>query len=252
MLVSLLIPLIAVASADIPFVFANAGWRDLPFAGTGNTTQYGTNLGACNGTISIGIPTCTGMRLNITLDNGTHIGTTPILPIVPPCTTNFTNSSTPPTETDWVSYSFDIPMGVLVFNIITLNGTEGTYLGVRTDENPACLAATCTGTSGEFIYIPQHVVFGQAENECIIRGLDLAAITITNFLDATSTLFNCAGAHKHAWVASWNGDDYRDVGIAMYSGAATPGGSINVPYTGDDHVAVLCQPAAPGGPVYYL
>ncbi len=240
------------AKSTIPFIPANQGWTTVPFAGTGESTLYGTNFGDCTGSISLGIPTCTGFQLQVAYQNGTAIGETPVLPPVPPCTTNFSNPLTPPGPADWIVYSFPIlEPGAVVLNITTLNGDAGTYLGLKFDADPTCVNTTCTGGSSQFVYIPTAIAFGEADEACEIRGYTLAGLTNANFLDATSTVFACAGAFSSAWIHDWYGNTYEGAALSVNTGAAPTGGAITVP-TPATTLGTLCVRAAMGQYVYYL
>lgn len=243
---------VATVTASIPYVPAEQGWSTVPFAGTGESTLYGTNFGDCEGTVSVGIPVCTGFQLQISFQNGTAIGTTPVLTPSAPCPSNFADPHTPPTPTEWIAYSFPVlAKGATVLNFQTLNGEAGTYLGLAFNASSTCLSATCTGGSSQFVYVPTDMTFGNAEAACSIRGLQLASMSNANFLDGTSTLFNCGGAYSQAWVHDWYGNSYEGTPLTLDAGAAPLGGAITVPAAATQ-TAAMCQRLVAGQYVYYL
>jgi len=62
----------------------------------------------------------------------------------------------------------------------------------------------------------------------------------SSFMKATQLLFDCIGEFQHAWVAGWNGDSYKGACMAMFTGNAAPGGSINEVEC-KEPVPVICQ-----------
>jgi hypothetical protein len=74
--------------------------------------------------------------------------------------------------------------------------------------------------------------------------MKMADVTISNFNQAVSDIFYCAGPRKKAWVASWNGDTYgNSTCLALTVGDQTPGGAINPASCANDSLPVLCQNA---------
>lgn len=112
---------------------------------------------------------------------------------------------------------------------------------------PSCPAQklhTCPSKNhkSEFVLIEDHLPHCQAECACKQLGLHLADLTIYNFLDASSELWEHLGPLKHAWINSWNGDDYRKRDcLALWTGSTGPNGAIAVPQYCKQRKPVLCQ-----------
>lgn len=250
MIFAFVIALAGLAAADIGYIPVNQGWTAVGFAGVGETTQYGTNFGLCNGTVTIGIPDCTGFQLDVTLSNGTVIGSTPALGSIT-CPGVF-NSTNPPVPANWTATEFTVPYsGAEVFNFTTVTGEAGTYLGLRFDQDPLCAFPLCTAGSVNFMYVPGNYTFAQAADACEAQSMVLANINIGNFLEATQVLYTCGGAGSQAFVASWNGDSYQGVPLTLDSSWTSPvGGAITVPAV-DGERGAMCERVLLGQQVFY-
>jgi hypothetical protein len=96
--------------------------------------------------------------------------------------------------------------------------------------------------NSDFVLIDTNLPFVQAECACNQLGLKLADLNITNFLDASSELWQALGARKHAWIRSWNGDVYEEEDcLALWTGSTGPNGAIAVPQSCEQRKPVLCQ-----------
>lgn len=85
------------------------------------------------------------------------------------------------------------------------------------------------------------VPFSKAAGVCKAIGMQLADLDIYNFLDATTLAFECSGAFSATWIKSYFKGTPGVKGLALYTGAAAPGGSINIPASLEEHLPVLCQ-----------
>jgi hypothetical protein len=65
-----------------------------------------------------------------------------------------------------------------------------------------------------------------AEKFCHKHGGELAELNIKNF-DCISTAVRKEGIKTPVWIESWNGDNYRHAGIALFP--AIPEGAIAIP-----------------------
>jgi hypothetical protein len=94
---------------------------------------------------------------------------------------------------------------------------------------------------GEFVLIKSYIPFSQAVCACKQVGMQVAAISDENLLDATNALFRCGGAFSSAWVQSINGNDHQGLCLALNVNEAGPGGNINYPGGCNNGLPVLCQ-----------
>ena len=231
----------AVSGGTTPFIAANGVFQNVPFSGVGNDTLYGTNFGPCTGSLTIGIPPCTGFWLNIYDDDNNLIGTTPTPVSAPECPYNVTDPTDLPSYVDYVNTTFIInESGPQVFEFNTLNGTAGTYLALKFDTAPGCNLNTCTNGSSQFVVLNGQTTFANAASACASFGYTLASMTNANFLEATSVLFNCVGAGSSGWINDWYGNTYNGVPLTLDCGWQTPGGAITVPASLDALYSPIC------------
>lgn len=99
----------------------------------------------------------------------------------------------------------------------------------------------CPYTDGDFFVLKDKVPFYKAECACREKGGILAEVNSANWNNATNVNFKCIGANAHAWIKSWNTDNYNHACLALYTGNQNGGGAISVPVSCDNHVPVLCQ-----------
>ena len=101
--------------------------------------------------------------------------------------------------------------------------------------------SVCPKEFGELFVVNDEVPFYSADCACKAKGGRLAQVSSANFNNAVSAVFECVGPNKHAWVESWNGDNYNNACLALYTGSQPGGGSIAVPLSCESKVPILCQ-----------
>ena len=80
---------------------------------------------------------------------------------------------------------------------------------------------------GDFFVTPK-VPFCEAASACHEQGGYLAELNNGNFLRATEVAFYRNGAFTESWVRSFDGDSHHDACLMLSTGAAAPGGAVNV------------------------
>ncbi|KAJ3090694.1 hypothetical protein HK102_002916 [Quaeritorhiza haematococci] len=101
-------------------------------------------------------------------------------------------------------------------------------------------SSSFTCSSRGFTYLTPRT-FPEAREACASLGLELALLTNTNFMDATSGAFDCVGPNTQSWVRGWF-VEYNQC-LALATGSAAPGGSVNWPGNCENlRLPVMCQP----------
>lgn len=102
----------------------------------------------------------------------------------------------------------------------------------------------CFNCRKDFAVTSKKMPACEAAEACHKMGMKLAEVTISNWESATKAMFEGIGPNEHGWVASWNGDSYKQAEcIAMFTGSRAPGGSINIPPFCRAPKQALCQRA---------
>lgn len=116
-------------------------------------------------------------------------------------------------------------------------GAGGANIRVDTED---CHHSVCPSCLHKLTVVNTPVPFHEAEGVCRSLGKQLADLNIYNFLDATTLAFQCAGPFSMVWMKSYWKNTYNNSCLALHTGSAAPGGSINI---ADCHarLPVLCQ-----------
>ena len=100
----------------------------------------------------------------------------------------------------------------------------------------------CDHQHSEFVLLDGKLPYKQAACACHKLGLELADLTIGNFLEASQELWSHLGPRQDAWINSWNGDRYEHHDcLALWTGSTGPNGAIAVPRCCKQPNPVLCQ-----------
>lgn len=100
----------------------------------------------------------------------------------------------------------------------------------------------CSFGSSGIKYIRQTLPYTQQANVCYTYGLRPLDVTTDNIRDARAVLLNCAGVGTRAWVASYNGDNYRGVvGLSLHASQFSDVGAITATPDESPLEGVLCQ-----------
>lgn len=235
---------VEVAEGTIGYLPVNGGWMTFPFGPVGSVTPIMFQL-YCPGRMNITDLYCSGDRFEI-FDNGVCLGLTS-KPIFNDCASNSTNPDYTESHHQWSSGSWDLLPGWHNISIVVKDAPyNGGYGSIRVDtiqrhDFAPCSCKTCPIQKGDLVVVNTPVPRCQADAVCRSLGMQLANVNIDNFLDATTLAFQCSGAYSQTWVDDWNGDDYVGTCLVLSTGAAAPGGAINVPSCCSTRLPVLCQ-----------
>lgn len=136
---------------------------------------------------------------------------------------------------------------VITFTVKDCPSGSGTLLVVLASLTSFCAAKNQNNNyKGPILYISsssQNLLMGIAL--CKVSGLTPADINIFNFDYANELAFACSGPFSATFVGSYWKNTYAGACLALYTGNAAPGGSINVPVNRDDcslvQLPIMCQ-----------
>ena len=213
---------------------------------------------------------CTGDRFEATrrLDSGVEVPlltTPPVLfnPVIAEqirlgsnvnCTPFTTDPATAWSSSSWSKGEVALQPGnykLIIKSLLAPYGSGGAYLRLncRSHVNPYPISIpvpnnqnVCTYGSSSIKYIRQTISFSQQANVCYTYGLHPLDLTSDNIRDARNVLLNCAGAGARAWVASYNGDNYRGVvGLSLHATQFSEAGAISATPDASPLEGLLCQ-----------
>lgn len=222
---------------DFIDLVVDGGWYDFQFRDTNSTVRdifRFRTLGAT--TLRITDNYCAGDVFEV-WDNDEKLGTTNMV-YTNECLTNTTNPDRAYGNDNFSHGEFNLEAGAHKIKIRVLKSPFTAGSGaIRVDS----LFMGCVRKLNGFTIISTPVPFFAAAKACRSFGLRLADINIENFMDATNLAFQCSGAFSQTWVKSYWGNTYGGSCLAVSTGNAAPGGSINVPQSCEVTLPVLCQ-----------
>ncbi|KAJ1547361.1 hypothetical protein HK096_003261, partial [Nowakowskiella sp. JEL0078] len=80
----------------------------------------------------------------------------------------------------------------------------------------------------EFFISPGPMIRKYAAEFCDSKDAHLLDLTNENLKSASETVYNCVGANKAAWIASYYGNNYNGEPIVLVTGISAGAGSVNV------------------------
>lgn len=220
---------------------------------------------------------CTGDRFEATrlLDNGVEVpllSTPPVMfnPVIAEqirqgsnvtCNPFTTDPATAWSSPDWSKGEVTLAPGnykLILKSLLAPYGSGGAYVRLscksRCSNTVTTTATTtttttapssqnvCTYGSSGIKYIRQTLPFTQQANVCYAYGLRPLDVTTSNIRDARTVLMNCAGVGTRAWIASYNGDNYRGiVGLSLHATQLSEVGAISASPDSSPLEGVLCQ-----------
>jgi hypothetical protein len=151
-------------------------------------------------------------------------------------------------ETAWASSSWSKGQRILepgnykliLKSLLAPYGSGGAFLRLACDAQEE--GKVCSYNSSPIKYIRQTLSFTQQIATCAAYGLQPLAVTSANIEEARSVLYNCAGDRTRAWIASYNGDNYRGVvGLSLHATQMAEVGAISATPDTSALEGVLCQ-----------
>ena len=208
---------------------------------------------------------CTGDRFEAVrrLDSGVEVPllSTPVVPFNPViaeqirlggnvnCTPFTTDPATAWASSSWSKGQVALTQSgnykLILKSLLAPYGSGGAYVRLNCEDTPTPTptpSSVCSYGSSSIKYIRQTLPFTQQAAVCQSFGFRPIDITQANIQDARSVLLNCAGLGTRAWIASYNGDNYRgSVGLALHASQLTEVGAITATPDNSPLEGVLCQ-----------
>ena len=207
---------------------------------------------------------CTGDRFEAVrrLDSGVEVPllSTPPVPFNPVvaeqirlgsnvnCTPFTTDAATAWASSSWskgeVALTQPGNYKLILKSLLAPYGSGGAYVRINcTGSSPTPVPSNvCSYGSSNIKYIRQTLPFTQQAAVCQSYGLRPLDVTQANIADARAVLLNCAGSGTRAWIASYNGDNYRQtVGLSLHASQLSEVGAITATPDSSPLEGVLCQ-----------